>query len=571
MNSLKHVTKILFDLQSDSEEEKEDLKVKEKTKIANKIIGCDLVKCFKGTNPYNPKKENKLITEIIEPKMKVFKRIFYNINNGIGYIEVFQNPRLAFAYKVSNYISFLFESLDQKNQEINENKCIGFRYYNSKNEYCTLLKIGNDDLDEYQFLEKINAKENEFFNNELDCFEIVYEAIFSKYKNKNIDFNFILGECPLNEILGFAHALILKNNDNFRFHKLHSIDEMNLKDFTENIKTEINKKILNIIPILFNGHISLLFFVDKDKRRAYILSDPSHFHSKGSLEGSYIDEFLFPKKMRDKMLLFPPKKIQKFNSCSLWYYFQCLILINYNKKIQNLYIKAEDVVKSFLNNTIYKECLNYYESIFGFEKPLIMIDPDINTLEDDYLYFIREEEFRVMKNIAINKKAFLNQFVDINSVIELLTEQDLSYLDGFDEIKIFQNYFEEFADFLMLLNYNLNFLCLNWSKDEKTKSIKIIEIVIGKMKELNRYFLSNCLEYLTNFAKEHRYLHEVTNNIMKYKERKDEKNKILQLTEELNTKYEALKNEVKKIMQLYQNNVTSKILFPVIGIIYNSK
>ena len=45
----------------------------------------------------------------------------------------------------------------------------------------------------------------------LDCFEIVNEAIFSKYKNKNMDFNFILGECPLNEIQGFAHAIILKN------------------------------------------------------------------------------------------------------------------------------------------------------------------------------------------------------------------------------------------------------------------------------------------------------------------------------------------------------------------------
>ena len=75
------------------------------------------------------------------------------------------------------------------------------------------------------------------------------------------------------------------------------------------------------MPILFDGHVSLLYFVDEGKRRAYILSDPSHYHSKCSKEISYIDEFIFPKKMRESMILLPQKKIQKFNSCSLWYFF----------------------------------------------------------------------------------------------------------------------------------------------------------------------------------------------------------------------------------------------------------
>ena len=572
MNSLKSNIGIFLNFISDSDDEKGDLKVKEKTKIAEKMIGCDLDKCFKGTIPYNPNNKNTLICDIVEPEKKVFKRIFYNnTNNNIGYIEVFQNPNLSFAYHVSNHISFLFESLDPKNQEIDENKCFGFRYYNSKNEYCTLLKIGNDDADEYKFLEKIEDNGNIFFNNELDCFEIVYEAIFSKYKNKNSDFNFILGECPLNEIQGFAHAIILKNNDNFRFHKPYSLNEMDIKDFTTNIKTESNKKILHIMPILFGGHISLLYFVDEGKRRAYILSDPSHYHSKRSKEISYIDEFIFPRKMRESMILLPQKKIQKFNSCSLWYFFQCLILINHDKKIQNLYEKPGDGIKSIINNTIYKECLNYYESLFGFEKPLIKIEPDIKNIDDDYLYFIREEGFRAVKNIAINKKAFLNQFVDVNIMIELLTEQDLSYLDGFGEIKIFQNHFEEFVDFLLLLNYNLNFLYLNWSKDDKSRSTRVIESAISRIKYLNETFLNNCLDYLNKFAKERRYLYNMDNSIVKYRERKAEKEKIIKLTDELNTEYEELKNEVEGKMKLYPPNVTSKILFPVIGILNNSK
>ena len=55
------------------------------------------------------------------------------------------------------------------------------------------------------------------------------------------------------------------------------------------------------MPILFDGHISILFFVDNDKKRGYILSDPSHTHSKKIYNTNFVDGFLFPKNMRKNM------------------------------------------------------------------------------------------------------------------------------------------------------------------------------------------------------------------------------------------------------------------------------
>ena len=89
------------------------------------------------------------------------------------------------------------------------------------------------------------------------------------------------------------------------------------------------------MPLLFDGHVSILFFIDNNGIRFFRLSDPSHIHSKYNGDSCFIDPFLFPSDMRKFFDLFPKKKIQKFNSCSLWFYFQILTLINYNENIQN--------------------------------------------------------------------------------------------------------------------------------------------------------------------------------------------------------------------------------------------
>ena len=559
---------------ADEDLENEDKKEEEEPKIINKVFGCDIEKCFIGTNKYTFKQDDELIKDINNERTKEMKRIFYKENGIVGYIEVFQNPELLFANEFSNKISFLFEYVDDEKIIYDQTKCLGFRYYNSKNEYCTLLKIGNNDIDDYQFLEKIENIPNPFYDKELDCFSIVYESIFSKYEKKKSFFKQIMQEGPLYEILGFSHAILFKSNKFYKFHKPHTIDIKDIKDFTSPITPGKDDDVLNIQPILFNGHISILFYVDKVAKRGFILSDPSHFHSKRVEKQSYIDGFIFPKNMRKMMQLYPPKKIQKFNSCFLWFYFQMLILINYNTNLQKEYKTSKDVIKSILNMDIYFECVNYYQNIFGLDKNLVEINPKSNLSDNDFIYSMPKEEIFGLEKVRINIHGFLNQFVDLIHIIEIKTGQDLSYKFGFEETGILQNYLEDFNDFIILLNYNLNFFYLNNFKDDKSIFIKFIQSTIQKMNALKENFISDCLDYFANLVKNK---YDIYNDIDDDIDRKQlrsllaKKRKIYKSAQDYYRQYENLKESTENKVKLYPLYITSKILFPFVGILYNSK
>ena len=205
-----------------SEPQIEDKVNKKEPKIVNKIIGCDIEKFFKGTKVYQGDSDTNFIKDININGTNEHKRIFYKFEGNkryIGYLEIFQFPGFAFSFKISKRISFLFECTNEKNLSFSEKRCFGFRYYNNNNKYCTLLKIGDTELDNYEFLEKIKNSDNEFYNVELDCFSIVYESIFSKFKENSNEFNSIVKEGPIYEILGFCYALIFKSTECFKFHR----------------------------------------------------------------------------------------------------------------------------------------------------------------------------------------------------------------------------------------------------------------------------------------------------------------------------------------------------------------
>ena len=559
-------------LLSDEDSKKEEKKTEEEPKIINEVFGCDIEKCFMGTNKY--KQDDELIKDINNEEIKERKRIFYKKGGIVGYIEVFQNPKLVFANEFSDKISFLFECIDNEKLIIDQNKCLGFRYYNTKNEYCTLLKIGNKDIDDYQFLEKMENIPNAFYDKDLDCFSIVYESIFSKYKKEKGGFNKIIKEGPLYEIMGFSYAILFKSNQFYRFHRPQTIDIMNIKDFTSHIIPGNDDKILNIQPILFDGHISILFYVDKSGKRGFILSDPSHVHSQRIGKQSYIDGFIFPKNMRKMMQVFPPKKIQKFNSCFLWFYFQMLILINYNSNLQKKYDTSKDVIKSIFNMDIYFECVNYYQNMFGLDKNLIEINPLSNLSDNDFIYSAPKEEIFSLEKVRINIHGFLNQFVDLIQLFELKTGQEISYKIGFEEIGILQNYYEDFIDFIILLNYNLNFLHLNSFKDDKSSFTKFLESTIKKMNSLKEYFISDCINYFIDLAKNKYDIDKDADIDIDRKKLHiilEKKRKIYEVAENYYKQYENLKESTENKVRLYPLYITSKILFPFVGILHNSK
>ena len=67
-----------------------------------------------------------------------------------------------------------------------------------------------------------NEKENDFYDESLDCFQIIFYSIFSRYKKKDgYDFDFpLILERPLYEILGFNYSIICKALINLNFTKL---------------------------------------------------------------------------------------------------------------------------------------------------------------------------------------------------------------------------------------------------------------------------------------------------------------------------------------------------------------
>ena len=219
-------------------------------KISNKIVSCDRKKIFTGTAKYIKNKPNIKIEEIKKKEIKLHQRLFYKNNekeDEVGYIEVFQNSSLSYSHQLSEYISFLFECDSQNNKKIDNTKCFGFRYYHLNGNYCTLLKSNNDD-DDYYFLEKLEEYDNEFFDKKLDCFNIIFDSIFTRYKKhekKNGFFDFpLIMEMPLYEVLGFSYSVMHKSTDKIKFHKFHSIEIMTDEDFTSYIPKLNDKTIV---------------------------------------------------------------------------------------------------------------------------------------------------------------------------------------------------------------------------------------------------------------------------------------------------------------------------------------
>ena len=542
---------------------------------AYKIIGCDLQTHFKGTCEYNPNNKTNLILDIEIKEQKLHQRIFYkNDKKEVGYIEVIQNFILSYTHEQSKNISFLFGCDSKDNQKIDNNKCFGFRYYDGNNKYCTLLKTNRCTEDDYFFLEKLNDKDNEFFNENLDCFKIIFYSIFSRYKKDkngdNLDFQ-LIKERPFYEILGFNYSILLKSNNIFKFHKIHSMNLLTDNDFTSHIVKENDKTKLNIMPILFDGHISLLFFFDENNERNFILSDPSHKHAKIKRNSITINPFLFSENMRKHLTIFPNCKIQAFNSCSLWYYFQILCLLNYNVQIQSKkYIDAKSLINSLKDSSFYLDCFEYYQYIMGFEKKLIEINPIETFNDDDYFYYIRKN-FNFGVNIKINKLCFLNQFIDLFEFIELYTGQSI-IKSGLHELNLFREYNEELIDFIIYLNYNIGLLELKSKKD-----IEVINSLRNKFNVLNdirNMFINFCDEFLSGIIQINNNSKNLEDyNSKKYKNSTFNGKYLYQYTNEIKELVENFrerKNEIEEIYNLYPLNTIGKILFPILGILYNS-
>ena len=399
------------------------------------------------------------------------------------------------------------------------------------------------------------------------------EAIFTKFKRDKKefkDFPLIL-EAPIYEIIGFYYSVLPKSTEFYKFYKLHNIDILNDNDFTAHINKNNNRSILNIMPLLFDGHISILFFIDANNKRYFRLSDPSHIHSKYNGDSCLIDPFIFNSDMRKYFDLVPKNKIQRFNSCSLWFYFQILTLLNYNKNIQNKkYTTVGDFIRFTDNSIFYFDCLNYYMHIVGFGKKLIEIKPKELFEEEDFFYIIPDKSKRMLDIVKNNIYSFLNQFIDIISITQLLTSQNFSSKPCIKELNEFMEKNEEFIDFISLINYNINFFDLSIKKDPKI--IKDLEALVTELEDERRDFVDICVSFLFELAK----ISNFSQELIKYdsKEVKMVYKEPLKIMESINEnirKFNEKKTKIESKYALYPLKITGKILFPIIGVLYRSK
>ena len=178
--------------------------------FSNKIVGDEkresfeplYKKYFEGTK--NLKNNFNIPDMTIENCCMKFKSI-----NNIGYDEVFLSEKQKVFASISPKISFLFPP----DNRITENR-IGFRFYktspiDSKCDIAFFILVVISSR-KFLILEKnSDVKDNEdklFKDNELNCFDIIYNIIKNKFIEKKDKFEWSFPH-SLVELLGFCYAI----------------------------------------------------------------------------------------------------------------------------------------------------------------------------------------------------------------------------------------------------------------------------------------------------------------------------------------------------------------------------
>ena len=175
-------------------------------------------------------------------------------------------------------------------------------------------------MEKKQDIKDINGKP--FYNENIDCFKIMQDILFSKYENEN-DKDYI-GNFSIFEILGFIFSAKEVKIDKCIIMEPfipNLLDRSSIKESIQNF----NENYLYLEPILYQFHFSLLliFFSSKDKCQYNFLFDMSHFHEDILTK----DDYLFPKEMKYNLKIIPKVPIQSGPTSGLWLIGQIFYII----------------------------------------------------------------------------------------------------------------------------------------------------------------------------------------------------------------------------------------------------
>ena len=429
-----------------------------------------------------PKKENKFDinfekTEKISSHSKYIQNIIFegkiigrkylSISNEIKYIEIFKNKKFNIL-GISPKITFLhlYESKEEK--QYNENKFIGFKYYDKgpnepDSKYFTLANRYDS---KYFILEKnetIKDINNELFlDKDLDCFSIIQSIITQKYKNEN---NSIYGE-TFPEIIGYCYGLKSLNKfNNFAFIEPLIPEPFKPETLIEDVTLKLDDNITYVEPFIYNDHISLIIFTEIKGTRLNIILDMSRYHT----NTTNLNDLIFPKAILNNVFIYPKKPIQNYSSCCLWFYGEIESILKRSKyfSFSSIYDNIRKDKREFITDLINLIGKNYYNinDLFREEKER---SSNVKNIDLNRLFL----DGKV--NYSIDKKIIVTKFLDLSSF--LYNSYFFYFKQEADLITNTQKKLETFVTYINLLEINLKF----YELQEPKKEIEIIKEAISE-------------------------------------------------------------------------------------------
>ena len=432
-------------------------------------------KYFSGTEKYGQKYTENIVPFMNE-ESAIIGRLFLDKNKEAKYVEIFRNKKMDIL-GISEKITFLHTYIKDKKEHYNSDKFIGFRYYeknlNDKKEPCTCgnyFTLVRKNYSKYFILEKNDSikdiKGNIFYDENLNCHQIIKKIIFEKYRNK------IIGDGGdiFPEIIGYCFALIYSNkNENIIFLE-PLIAHLETKFCLEESITKVTKEnIIYIEPFIYDGHISTIIS-DFQDTRYNILLDMSHHHFKRN----YAFFSFLPESVKNAInYILPEKDIQAYSTCCLWFIGIIECLLKYKK-----YSTFKDIYMALRKDNInfYIEVINLlYKEIEGKDDLIKRVSEEekefiANRIDfDRYPLFDGKNYYEFHKDIIFNKFLDIEKFIRLNTFI-YPTQKQIFFLT--------QSYIDRIHEFKNKLILNLRYyeMLPESENDKKTISETLIKI-----------------------------------------------------------------------------------------------
>ena len=496
-------------------------------------------------------------------------RIFLK-NDKPSYFEVFEEPR-AEIMGISKKISLLYAPLEQDNDNYDKNKCIGFRYYEKcKLDNCNYFTLVRKYGKKFFILEKdknfFDIKNEEFYDEKLDCYSIMRNIVFEKNKKENVTPK---GEI-FPEIFGFAYSLTSLG----KFKGFTAIEPLVLEPLNEETQIEQLPEVLEnnigyIEPIIFDSHISVVIIKKAkiNKRgRLNIILDMSRYH----VEENLLDNTIFPEEFYFNNYSYPNFSIQKGNSCGLWFYgiIECIYSNVKYKNIDDVCSSIDNYRTDFFIDVI--NCLS--NCLFGI--PDIIDNSCIETslnIKETRIY-----ELGQLSTYSFRKEAIKSYYFSLASLFAYYEGSKVNYdakLNGIELLLEYQYLIDNIKNFLSLVIFNDNYFKAYSSKEIYEKKQKYeYQILIQKLKKLlskvnqsydkefNKSLYEQFEDYLNHGISD--YKEKVTNAYLKLKSTipQNNNNNIIDINI-LKKEFDVIKNSKKKVA-LKEESTIIKYLNP---------